>query len=164
MMLSRRVEWGLHACSLLALVPPGKTLQAAKLAEFHDLPPAYLAKHLQALARAGIIEAAYGKNGGYRLGKPASQISLLAIVRAIDGEEPAFRCTEIRRNGPCGGLPDECYPRPCALAAAMWDAERAWRDRLTSITLAAVTKRMLHSIDPAERGRGRAWLAANARP
>jgi Rrf2 family protein len=164
MILSRGVEWALHACSLLALTPPGKTLQAAKLAEFHEIPPAYLAKHLQALARAGIIEPAYGKNGGYRLGKPADSISLLAIVTAVEGEEYAFRCTEIRRNGPCGGLPDECYPRACDFAAAMWEAEQAWRDRLDSTSLADVTKKMLRHIDPEERRRGRAWLTANARP
>jgi Rrf2 family protein len=164
MTMSSGVEWALHACSLLALTPPGKTLQAAKLAEFHEIPPAYLAKHLQALARAGIIEPAYGKNGGYRLGKPADAVSLLAIVTAIEGEEPAFRCTEIRRDGPCGGLPDECYLGPCAFAAAMWEAEKAWRDRLASTSLARVTKTMLRHIDPEERRRGRDWLSANARP
>jgi Rrf2 family protein len=164
MKLSTGVEWGLHACSLLALTPSDKTLEAAKLAEFHELPPAYLAKHLQALARAGIIEPAYGKNGGYRLAKPAGEITLLAIVIAIEGDEPAFRCAEIRRDGPCGGLPNECYLRPCAFAAAMWQAERAWRDRLNSVSLADVTKRMLREIAPEERRRGSAWLTTNARP
>jgi Rrf2 family protein len=164
MKLSSGVEWGLHACALLALAPSGKTLEAAKLAEFHELPSAYLAKHLQSLARAGIIEAAYGKNGGYRLAKPPEAISLLAIVTAIEGDEPAFRCNEIRRDGPCGGLPDECYLRPCTFAAAMWQAERAWRDRLASVSLADTTKRMLRQITPDERRRGSAWLTTNARP
>jgi Rrf2 family protein len=162
--LSNGVEWGLHACALLALTPSDKTLEAAKLAEFHDLPPAYLAKHLQALARAGIIEPAYGKNGGYRLAKPAEAITLLAIVTAIEGDEPAFRCTEIRRDGPCGGLPDECYLAPCTFATAMWQAERAWRDQLKSVSLADVTKRMLRQVAPEERRRGRTWLTSNARP
>jgi Rrf2 family protein len=164
MKLSSGVEWALHACALLALAPSEKTLEAARLAEFHELPPAYLAKHLQSLARAGIIDAAYGRNGGYRLAKPPEAITLLAIVTAIEGDAPAFRCTEIRRNGPCGGLPDECYLRPCAFAADMWQAERAWRDRLDSVSLADVTKRMLREITPEERRRGRAWLTTNARP
>ena len=164
MRLSRGVEWALHACSLLALAPPGKTLQAAKLAEFHEIPPAYLAKHLQALARAGIIEPAYGRNGGYRLGRPADTVSLLAIVIAVEGDEAAFRCTEIRRRGPCGGLPDECYQQACSFAAAMWEAERAWRDSLAGVSLADVTRTMLRQIDPEEQRRGRAWLTAHARP
>jgi Rrf2 family protein len=164
MILSRGVEWALHACALLALTPPGKTLQTTKLAEFHDVPAAYLAKQLQALARAGIIEPAYGKNGGYRLSKPAERISLLSIVSAINGDQPAFRCMEIRRNGPCGKGPDAAYPGPCAFAAAMWDAEQAWRDRLADTTLADVTRRMLGDIDAEELESGRNWLVANARP
>jgi Rrf2 family protein len=164
MILSRGVEWALHACALLALTPPGKTLQSAKLAEFHGVPPAYLAKHLQALARAGIVEPAYGKNGGYRLGKPAKAISLLAIVAAIDGEQPAFRCNEIRRNGPCGRGQGATYAGPCTFAAVMWEAEQAWRDRLATTSLADVTKRMLFDIDAEERECGQTWLTANARP
>jgi Rrf2 family protein len=116
------------------------------------------------LARAGIVQPSYGKNGGYRLAKPAEAISVLAIVTAIDGNATAFRCTEIRRNGPCGGRPDDCYSGPCAFAAVMWEAERAWRDQLAGISLAAVIRRMLRQIDPDERRCGQVWLEANARP
>ncbi|MGH8967402.1 MAG: RrF2 family transcriptional regulator, partial [Actinomycetes bacterium] len=100
--MSSAVEWALHACSLLVHVPPGSALQAAKLAEFHEIPPAYLAKHLQSLARAGIVTPVYGKNGGYRLASAPEEITLLAVVLAVDGDEHAFRCTEIRRGGPAG--------------------------------------------------------------
>lgn len=116
------------------------------------------------MARAGIIQPAYGKNGGYRLGKPAEAVSLLSIVTAIDGEQPAFRCAEIRRNGPCGGRADDSYTEPCTFAAAMWDAEQAWRDHLANLSLADVTRRMLRQIDPDVRECGRTWLTANARP
>lgn len=161
--MSSAVEWALHACSLLAHIPLGTTLQATKLAEFHEIPPAYLAKHLQALARAGIVQPAYGKNGGYRLAKPPEAISLLAIVLAVDGDAHAFRCTEIRRDGPAG-MRDRCEPRACAFASAMWDAEQAWRDRLANTSLADITRTMLSTIDPDERRRARTWLAANTRP
>ena len=71
MRLSDGVEWALHCCTLLALLPPDRPLPASRLAEFHEVPPAYLAKHLQALSRAGIIESMPGRHGGYRLARPA---------------------------------------------------------------------------------------------
>jgi DNA-binding IscR family transcriptional regulator len=50
------VEWALHSCTMLALLPPESALPAARLAEFHGVPAAYLAKHLQALSQAGIVQ------------------------------------------------------------------------------------------------------------
>jgi len=78
MRISDGVEWAIHLCGVLAAVPEGRGVPGARLAEFHDLPPAYLAKHLQALSRAGIVAADRGVNGGYRLGRAAAKISLLA--------------------------------------------------------------------------------------
>ena len=100
MKLSDGVEWGVHACVLLAVLPPDAALPAARLAEYHGVPSAYLAKHLQALARAEVLETVKGPRGGYRLARPAAEITVLDVVEAIDGDEPAFRCTEIRRRGP----------------------------------------------------------------
>src|SRR5262245_42477747 len=100
MRISEGVEWGLHCCTLLAVLPEGQTLPSARLAEYHELPPAYLAKHLQALSRAGIIESVQGAKGGYRLSRPAAEIPVLDVVLAIEGDEPAFQCAEIRQCGP----------------------------------------------------------------
>jgi Rrf2 family protein len=155
--LSQGVEWALHCCTVLALVPPGHTLPATRLAEFHEVPPAYLAKHLQALARAKVIAADPGPKGGYRLARPADQISVLDVVLAIDGDEPAFRCEEIRRRGPSACGP-EAYRRPCGIALAMGRAERAWRDELrgTSVT-DLITDLALH-IHPDAAQKGTAWM------
>ena len=46
--MSDGVEWAIHCCTMLAVLPDGEALPAARLAEFHEVPPAYLAKHLQA--------------------------------------------------------------------------------------------------------------------
>ena len=58
MKMSEGVEWTAHACVLLAALPPGVGLPANALAEFHELAPAYMAKHMQALARAGVTSLA----------------------------------------------------------------------------------------------------------
>src|SRR5438067_7002015 len=92
MRIGEGVEWALHCCTVLAVLPAGAALPASRLAELHDLPGAYLAKHLQALSRAGIVETAGGPRGGYRLAKPPADITVLDVIDAPE-EGPAFRCT-----------------------------------------------------------------------
>jgi Rrf2 family protein len=142
------VEWALHACSLLALVSPGDTMPAARVAEFHDVPPAYLAKQLQALSRAGLIESVPGPRGGYRLARPAADITVLDVVEAVEGDAAAFRCTEIRQRGPAGQPPD-CYPRSCGIALTMWAAESAWKNELRARTIADLVRSAAEAATPA---------------
>ena len=49
---------------------------------------------------AGVLRTVKGARGGYRLARPPAEITVLDVVEAIDGDESAFRCTEIRRRGP----------------------------------------------------------------
>ena len=93
MQLGKGVEWTTHICTILALLPEGKGLSVDALAEFFEVPSAYLSKQMQLLRRAGIVDSVRGKRGGYRLGKGVDEITLLDIVRAIEGPMPAFRCT-----------------------------------------------------------------------
>src|SRR5690348_13786661 len=126
MQLGQGVEWAVHCCTVLAMVPPDRTMPAARLAEFHGVPPAYLAKHLQSLAQEGIVESIAGRKGGYRLARPATEISVLDVVDAVEGSEPAFRCHEIRRRGPAR-MPAREYREPCGIATVMARAEEAYR-------------------------------------
>jgi Rrf2 family protein len=135
MKLSDGVEWGVHACVLLAVLPPEAALPAARLAEYHGVPSAYLAKHLQALARAEVLETVKGPRGGYRLSRPPAEISVLDVVEAIDGDEPAFRCTEIRRRGP-SAAPAREYRLPCGIHRVFTRADDAWRAELAATTIA----------------------------
>lgn len=147
MKLSDGVEWGLHACVVLAVVPPDRALPAAKLAELHELPATYLAKHLQALAGAGIVESVPGRRGGYRLARPSDDITVLDIVLAVEGRAPAFRCTEIRKQGPAAD-PEHSAKAPCSIAAVMAGAEAAWRASLASVTLTDLLVRTGAAISP----------------
>lgn len=155
--MSEGVEWTLHCCTVLATLPAGQTLPAAKLAEFHEVPPAYLAKHLQATAAAGITETVSGPRGGYRLARPAAEIAVLDVVLAVDGEAPAFRCTEIRQQGPTAGPPN-LYPAPCGIARAMWRAEDAWRAELRATTIADLVAELLVSVPHELLVAGAEWI------
>jgi Rrf2 family protein len=158
MRIAEGVEWAIHLCGVLGVVPAGFGLPAGRLAEFHELPPAYLAKHLQALSRAGIVTANRGVSGGYRLAKPASKITLLDITLAIEGSEPAFRCTDIRQQGPCAAAPAACKHH-CAIAKAFQDAETQWRKALASVSVADIIRTAAsESFDKERRRKFRAWL------
>src|SRR3954470_17875791 len=100
MRLSAGVEWALHCAVLLAALPPTGALSGRALAEFHGVSESYLLKQLQALTRAGVFTSTPGPLGGYRLARPASEITVLEIVEAIEGPELGFRCTDIRQRGP----------------------------------------------------------------
>ena len=135
MRIGEGVEWSLHACTVLAAVPQGKVLPAARLSEVLGVPAPYLAKHLQALSRAGIVEAVAGSRGGYRLARAAERITMLEVVLAIEGTDSAFVCTEIRQRG-FVHLDESVYALPCGVARAMWAAEDAWRAELNRRTIA----------------------------
>jgi len=159
MRISDGVEWAIHVCGVLAAAPEGRSVPGAKLAEFHALPPAYLAKHLQALSRAGIVTADRGAKGGYRLGRAPAKISLLDIVLAIEGAQPAFRCTEIRQRGPCPAPPSACR-KACPIARAFLAAEDAWRQALAGVTVADMNAAAAaESFDDKRRRDFRTWLA-----
>jgi len=159
MKLGEGVEWSLHCCSVLGTLPPGVALPGARLAEFHDVPASYLAKHLQALSSAGIVESVTGRNGGYRLALPADEITMLDVVLAVNGDEPAFRCSEIRQRGPSAISPKH-YVQPCGIARAMWDAESAWRTSLRNPTIGGLVGELGQSVAPQQIDKAITWMGS----
>ena len=162
MKLSDGVEQAIHCVAMLATLPEDGLLSAAALAEFHGVSPSYLLKHLQALSGAGILTTVSGPKGGYRLGRQPEDISLLAIVLAVEGPEPAFRCKEIRQNGP-NPLPQKYFKAPCQINSAMLRAEKAYRDILRSVSVADLLAEVKRDDDGSIAARGCAFLDHNMR-
>ena len=161
--MSQGVEWAIHCCTVLAGLPPERTLPSARLAEYHEVPPAYLAKHLQALSAAGIVESVPGPRGGYRLARPAAEITVLDVVLAVDGDEPAFVCTEIRQCGPAACADASAYSKPCGIARLMWAAEDAWRRALRERTIADLLGDVLRDAPADQLVRGAEWIRETMR-
>ena len=161
--MSQGVEWAIHCCTVLAALPPDRTLSSARLAEYHEVPPAYLAKHLQALSQAGIVESVPGPRGGYRLARAPEDITVLDVVLAVDGEEAAFVCTEIRQCGPAACADASAYPQPCGVAWVMWAAEDAWRRSLREHTIASLLVHVLREAPPSQLVAGAEWIRETMR-
>jgi Rrf2 family protein len=135
MRMGRGVEWAVHCCLNLVWLGPDVAVTAARLAAFYDLPAPYLNKQIQALVRAGIASSVPGPGGGFRLARSPERISLMDVVTAIEGPDPAFRCMEIRQRGPLGGEQGSFTAR-CLVDRAMRRAELAWRTEMADQTLA----------------------------
>ena len=163
MKLSDGVEWGTHCVVLLASLPENTRLSGRALAQFHGVPDSYLLKHLNALTQAGILGSHSGPNGGYSLNRKAENISLLDIVFAIEGNASAFRCTDIRRKGPCAVDDPNAYPKPCGINRSMLRAEAAYRSALKKETISSLVEEFAASVDPRIAALGQEWLEKNVR-
>ena len=160
MRMSQGVEWAVHACAVLTPLPPGRGLSLAALAEFHGVPQAYMAKQMQLLSNAGIVRTSRGKTGGYALARPASEVTLWDVTKALNGTQPLFRCSEIRQKGPCATPRADCR-RPCQIAAAFATAEAAWRNALEAVTIADLAADFTATVSAVHIADIMSWLGAN---
>lgn len=141
--LTASVEYGLHC--LLGLLDAGEQPRSARdLAQFQGISPTFVAKIFSKLEKAGIVEAAEGVRGGYRLARMPEAITVLELVDAIEGRKPLFDCQEIRsRCALFGDEPPQWATRGvCSIHAVMLKAEKAMRDALASETLADIGGRL----------------------
>lgn len=90
-MLSQTVEYALRAVVCLAQNQE-HALTTAQISELTRVPASYLSKVLQSLVKAGFVAATRGIYGGYALAMPASDISILKIVNAIDPLRRIHEC------------------------------------------------------------------------
>jgi Rrf2 family protein len=156
--MGRGVEWAVHSCVAMAWTPPGEAVNSARLAALYKLPAAYLNKQLQALVRAGILTSVSGPRGGFHLARRPHTITLLDVVLAVEGPEPAFRC-----EGILGVVPDadrhEDFARSCLISQTMRQAELAWRQALARQTIAGIADSMDRRF-PGDRDKAVQLLAA----
>jgi Rrf2 family protein len=115
MRLSARVDYALRAAAELA-VGGDRPVTAVQLAEAQQIPPKFLENILSQLRRSGLIRSQRGPEGGYWLARPASEIFLADVIRAIDGPLVGVR----------GERPEDLgYSGPAKSLQLVWIALRA---------------------------------------
>ncbi len=161
MNLKSQVEWALHCAAVLAGLPEGRYLSTKALAEFHGLPKEYLSKALQGLSQAKLVDTTLGPSGGYRLARPASDITFLDIVEAVEGKGRTFVCNNIRANNPCrpAGF---CDDKPCGIARIMWQADEAWRRTLADAKLSDLVAGLAKDVPADIMAASRDWVLERA--
>ncbi len=82
-MFSTTLEYALRAVTWLA-ARPGEGMTAGRIAEATQVPEDYLSKVLQQLVRGEVLLSQRGRHGGFQLARPAAEISMLAVVNAVE--------------------------------------------------------------------------------
>ncbi|AEI38030.1 RrF2 family transcriptional regulator [Zymomonas mobilis] len=127
-MLSLSQSAGYAVLALSALyTDSGKLTMAREIAEKANIPRPYLNKILGRLQEAGLITAKRGQNGGLKLTRPSESISVLEVVKAIDGINWANRCFL--------GLPGCSDKHPCPMHSFWLKARPAIEQQLQEMTL-----------------------------
>jgi Rrf2 family transcriptional regulator, nitric oxide-sensitive transcriptional repressor len=91
MLLSQRAEYALRATVWLAR-GDGRSYKTAEIASNTQVPPSYLSKVLQSLARAGLVVGTRGHHGGFTLARDAAAITVLEVVEAVDPIQRISEC------------------------------------------------------------------------
>jgi Rrf2 family protein len=93
--LSKKADYALLAMRHLAAHVDQGALSARELAEAYDIPPELLAKVLQKLVRAHLLDSHQGIRGGYALSRPAPSISVVDVIQAVDGPLTVTACSDV---------------------------------------------------------------------
>jgi len=83
MKITAQEEYGLRCLLQLARATQGRVVSVKEIASREGLSAAYAEKLLRILSRAGLVHSMRGMNGGYMLNRPAMQITLGEVVRAL---------------------------------------------------------------------------------
>lgn len=86
MRVSQSLDYAVRALVLLALQPTGAYIAAGELADRLGLPRRFVEQQVTALSRAGIVQCRRGASGGCALARQASDVSVLDVVQAIQGD------------------------------------------------------------------------------
>ena len=161
--LTNSVEYGLH-CLLWLVAPMEDSASSRDLAELQGISPSFLAKIFPRMEKAGIVKASEGARGGYRLARPADEITVLDVVDAIEGRKPLFDCQEIRgRCAVFGGNPAPWSTNGiCAIHAVMLRAEQSMRDELARTTIASLAVNLNRKMPPNFPVQVKNWLSSRA--
>ena len=129
--LTRRGDYGVRAMLALARVSP-EQITGSALADSTGVPTSLVPQVMGALVRAGLVSNRLGRRGGYRLAKPATRISLLQVVEAVEGDGRRRTC--VLRGGPCRS------DGACDVHEAFFAAQEALFGSLASVSLADVSR------------------------
>jgi len=83
--ISRKIDYGLRAMIYLASISPEAVVPFREIARQMMVPEDFLAKILKTLVDQGLVKSTRGPHGGYALGKPATDISFLDVIEAVEG-------------------------------------------------------------------------------
>jgi Rrf2 family protein len=132
MRVSAKADYAIRALAELAVAPPGP-VKGERLATAQGIPLTFLENILLELRRAEIVASQRGADGGYWLAKPAAEVSLADVIRAVEGPIATVR----------GARPEEVeYTGAAVGLQEVWiELRRSMRGVLEETSLADLARR-----------------------
>lgn len=137
MKLSLRGEYALRALVVLALHEGGPVIPIQAISDQQNIPKRFLEQILNDLKALGIVQSRRGITGGYRLARPAEEITIATVIRHIEGALAPVSCVSERFYQKCS-CPDE---NRCAIRSVMKEIRDAIVKIAENVTLAELCRR-----------------------
>ena len=131
-MLTKKGKYGLKARVFLADVRYGELAVVGQIARSGNIPKKFLDAILAELRNAGFVQSRKGKDGGYRLARPPSEIKVGHVIRVLDGPLAPIPCASRTRYQSC----DDCDEAICQVRHMMLEVRQAIADVLDNRSLA----------------------------
>jgi Rrf2 family protein len=130
--LTKRADYAIRVVLALAEADSGDRLSVRTLAEDRGIPVLVLPRVMTDLAAAGIVDGRTGRTGGYRLARPAAAVTLLDVIRAVEGDQRRRRC--VLRGSACG------TSAPCDVHEVFAAAQDALLAELSQASIASIAR------------------------
>lgn len=132
MKLSTKGRYGLRALIDLALYSENETVSIQSIARRQNISDSYLEQLMRKLRSAGLIVSVRGAQGGYKLARPANEISVGDVLRALEGSLEVVTC---------GGEDNSCQGADLCVTKFVWERiNSSIRDTVDSIKLSQLVE------------------------
>lgn len=131
-MLTKKGKYGLKALVHLAHMPAGQLAFVNDIATGNNIPKKFLDAILGELRNAGFVQSRKGKDGGYRLSRPADEIKVGHVVRVLDGPLAPIPCASRTQYQRC----EDCNEATCQVRHLMLEVRQAIAEVLDQRSLA----------------------------
>ena len=138
--LSKKADYALMAVKHLALTRVAPSASAREIAEQYDIPIELMAKVLQRLVRAGLLQSTQGTRGGYTLSRSAASISVADVIQAIDGPMTVTACST--ENSDCDQF------GKCSIRDPLWQIRERIVAALGTVTIAEMASEQVAAASP----------------
>jgi Rrf2 family protein len=133
-MLTKKGKYGLKALVHLSRITIGQMAFVNDIAVQNNIPKKFLDAILGELRNAGFVQSRKGKDGGYRLAKPAADIKIGHVIRVLDGPLAPIACASRTQYQPC----EDCDEATCQVRHMMIEVRKAIAEVLDNRSLAAM--------------------------
>jgi Rrf2 family cysteine metabolism transcriptional repressor len=162
MLFSTKAEYGVRLMIELGRQPGSTPISLNSVAEAERLPLSYLEHLVAKLRKAGLVTSTRGAHGGYRLAKPAEEITMDAVVQALEGQIAPMECFHEAPEGRVLCSHEDNSAGGCATKLLWTRVQNGVTKALAGTTLAELVEFSTPHPEPAAPGRSRATVVRAA--